>query len=77
LASDPDVSLSRNAVPPATATSGIVSFGGDHKRGHERVGSWELRQKEFGKDIGEASPRSSFEAIDAVATRGVESHDRV
>lgn len=77
LASDPDVSLSRNAVPPATATAGIVSFGGDHKRGHERVGSWELRQKEFGKDIGEASPRSSFEAIDAVATRGVESHDRV
>jgi len=77
LASDPDVSLSGNAVPPATAAAGIVSFGGDHKRGHERVGSWELRQKEFGKDIGEASPRSSFEAIDAVATRGVESHDRV
>ncbi|KAG9186531.1 hypothetical protein G6011_09639 [Alternaria panax] len=77
LASDPDVSLSRNGVPPATATAGIVSFGGDHKRGHERVGSWELRQKEFGKDIGETSPRSSFEAIDAVAARGMEPHDRV
>jgi hypothetical protein len=77
LASDPDVSLSRNGALPATATAGIVSFGGDHKRGHERVGSWELRQKEFGKDIGDSSPRSSFEAIDAVATRTVEPHDRV
>ncbi|KAL1792027.1 hypothetical protein ACET3X_009778 [Alternaria dauci] len=77
LASDPDVSLSRNGVPPAFVTAGTVGFGGDYKKGHERVGSWELRQKEFGKDIGEASPRSSFEAIDAVAARGVEPHDRV
>jgi hypothetical protein len=76
LASDLDVSLSGNGAMPATATAGIVSFG-DNKRGHERVGSWELRQKEFGKDIGEASPRSSFGGIDEVAARGVEPHDRV
>jgi hypothetical protein len=76
LASDLDVSLSGNGAPPATTTAGIVSFG-DRKKGHERLGSWELRQKEFGRDIGEASPRSSFDAIDAVAARRVEPHDRV
>ncbi|KAI4945938.1 hypothetical protein J4E91_007379 [Alternaria rosae] len=77
LASDPDVSLAGNGAPPATNTAGIVSFGGDHKRGHERVGSWELRQKEFGKDVGGESPRSSFGGIDGVAVRGVEASDRV
>ncbi|PSN72749.1 phosphoglycerate mutase-like protein, partial [Corynespora cassiicola Philippines] len=50
LASDADVS-----VPKGGAAAGIVSFGaaaggndGGRKMGHERVGSWELRQKEFG-----------------------------
>ncbi|KAI4660596.1 uncharacterized protein J4E78_005300 [Alternaria triticimaculans] len=77
LASDPDVRLAGNGVPPATNNAGIVSFGGDGKRGHERVGSWELRQKEFGKDVGDVSPRSSFGGIDGVAVRGVEPRDQV
>ncbi|KAI4924958.1 uncharacterized protein J4E92_006995 [Alternaria infectoria] len=77
LASDPDVSLAGNGAPPATNNAGVVSFGGDGKRGHERVGSWELRQKEFGKDVGDVSPRSSFGGIDGVAVRGVEPRDQV
>lgn len=77
LASDPDVRLAGNGVPPATNNAGIISFGGDGKRGHERVGSWELRQKEFGKDVGDVSPRSSFGGIDGVAVRGVEPRDQV
>jgi len=77
LASDPDVSIAGNGAPPAKNNAGIVSFGGDGKRGHERVGSWELRQKEFGKDVGDVSPRSSFGGIDGVAVRGVEPRERV
>lgn len=78
LASDPDLSLAKNGAPPA---AGIVSFG-DGKKGHERVGSWELMQKEFGKDIGDerrrrSSSEQSFGAIDAVANRPVEPHQRV
>lgn len=77
LASDPDLSLAKNGAPPA----GIVTSGfADQKRGHERVGSWELRQKEFGKgpDFGEER-RESFDAIDAVAAgqRPVEPRDSV
>jgi len=41
------------------------------------VGSWELRQKEFGKDVGDVSPRSSFGGIDGVTVRGVEPRDQV
>ena len=71
LASDPDLSLARNGVPPA----GIVTAGmGDGaKRGHERVGSWELRQKEFGKGAGDFGDREreSMDGIDAVAARPV------
>ncbi|KAF9695979.1 hypothetical protein EKO04_005983 [Ascochyta lentis] len=77
LASDPDVAnLSKSGALPA----GVVSFGATHtaadsdgRARHERVGSWELRQKEFGSyksgDMGEGfcSPRESFEHIDAVA----------
>lgn len=77
LASDPDLSLAKNAAPPA----GIVSFGNaDQKKGHERVGSWELRQKEFGPrsgDMSDESRRGSFDAIDAVASKPVEPHERV
>ncbi|ORY06521.1 histidine phosphatase superfamily [Clohesyomyces aquaticus] len=68
LASDPDLHLAKNGVPPA----GITSLGtreeerGGKKTAHERVGSWELRQKEFGKggETGERE-RESFEAIEA------------
>lgn len=78
LASDPDLSLARNAAPPA---AGIVTAGmGVGKRGHERVGSWELRQKEFGKeagDLGNVRPSESFEGIDAVAARPVVPLERV
>jgi hypothetical protein len=73
LASDPD--LSRGA--PA-ATAGIVSFGDGAKKGHERVGSWELRQKEFGKESGDRDSRgSSMDGIDAVAVRPVEPNQRI
>tara|TARA_R110002003_G_scaffold702_16_gene21234 strand:+ start:14469 stop:15614 length:1146 start_codon:yes stop_codon:yes gene_type:complete len=72
LASDPDLSIAKNAAPPAG-----ISFVPDSKRGHERVGSWELRQKEFGKDIGDQSRRESFDAIDAVATKPVQPDERV
>ncbi|KAF1944502.1 phosphoglycerate mutase-like protein [Clathrospora elynae] len=72
LASDPDLGLAKKGATPA----GIVGFG-DGKKGHERVDSWELRQKEFGRDGGDESRRSSFDAIDAVASRPVESHEHV
>ncbi|KAH8731065.1 histidine phosphatase superfamily [Phaeosphaeriaceae sp. PMI808] len=57
LASDADVSIVKNAAAPAG-----ISFVPDAKRGHERVGSWELRNKEFG-----GQRRPSFDAIDEVA----------
>lgn len=60
LASDPDLSLAKNGAPIAG-----ISFVGDPKRGHERVGSWELRQKELGPDGGRE--RESLDGIDAVA----------
>jgi hypothetical protein len=52
LASDPDLSLVANGAPPAG-----ISFGTEAKKGHERVGSWELRQKEQG----ERERREEFE----------------
>ncbi|RMZ68942.1 Histidine phosphatase superfamily clade-2 [Pyrenophora seminiperda CCB06] len=71
LASDPDLSLSGNGALPA---KGAV----EASKGHERVGSWELAQKQSGKDANDASPRSSFDAIDAVATgRPVQAHEGV
>jgi hypothetical protein len=71
LASDPDLSLAKN-------DGAIVGFG-DSKKGHERVGSWELRQKEFGKDVrhGRSESEDSFGAIDDVARRPVEAHQRI
>lgn len=84
LASDPDVAnLAKGGALPA----GIVSFGAtnntDPRTRHERVGSWELRQKEFGKyksgDMGEEfpSPRESFEHIDAMTSRPVQPRESV
>lgn len=87
LASDPDVAgLSKSGMMPA----GVVGFGATNTAAsengrvrHERVGSWELRQKEFGSyksgDLGEEfpSPRESFEHIDAVASRPVQPRESV
>ena len=87
LASDADVAnLAKGGALPA----GIVSFGAANTAAgtegrvrHERVGSWELRQKEFGNyksgDMGEEfpSPRESFEQIDAVASRPVQPRESV
>jgi hypothetical protein len=78
LASDADLSLPKNGVPPA----GIVSFGGgDTKKGpRERVGSWELRQKEIGigsGDVGDESRRGSFEAIEAAMGKPVQPEERI
>ena len=80
LASDPDVAnLTKGGAMPA----GIVSFGAtnttDPRTRHERVGSWELRQKEFGKDIGDEfpSPRESFDHIDAMTSKPVQPRESV
>jgi hypothetical protein len=81
LASDADLSLPKNGAAPA----GIVSFGGadpPRKTPHERVGSWELRQKEFGPglksgDMGDESRRASFEAIEETLSRPVEPTERI
>jgi len=73
LASDPDLSLADNGALPA----GISFVPGDSKRGHERVGSWELRQKEVGADLADRSRRSSVDGIDAIATRPVQVDERV
>ncbi|KAF2189481.1 phosphoglycerate mutase-like protein [Zopfia rhizophila CBS 207.26] len=82
LASDADLHLPKNGAPPA----GIISFGGGDKARNEpreRVGSWELRQKEFGpggaksEDLGNESRKGSFEAIEAAMTKPVQPHERV
>ncbi|KAF2496302.1 phosphoglycerate mutase-like protein [Lophium mytilinum] len=53
LHSDADLSLPKNG-----AVAGIVSMGdGDKKAPKERVGSWELRAKEGGKDVGDGVSR--------------------
>jgi hypothetical protein len=78
LASDPDLSLANNGAPPAG-----ISFVPDAKKGHERVNSWELRQKEYsgggggGGDLSDHSRRESFDAIDAVAAKPVQPDERV
>jgi hypothetical protein len=76
LASDADLSLPKNGVLPAGA--GVSK--GDAKT-HERAGSWELRQKEFGTtgggDLSDESRRESFEAIEAAMRRPVEPTERV
>jgi hypothetical protein len=82
LASDADLSLPRHGAVPAGAA--VVGSGTDtRKPTHERVGSWELRQKEFGPrtgDLGDRepeSPRGSFEAIEAAMARPVQPNERV
>ncbi|KAF2813419.1 phosphoglycerate mutase-like protein [Mytilinidion resinicola] len=53
LHSDADLNLPKNG-----AVAGIVSMGnGDKKEPKERVGSWELRAKEGGKDMGDSISR--------------------
>jgi hypothetical protein len=78
LASDPDLITAKNTAGPAAA-AGIVGFGAAKKTPHERVGSWELRQKEFGNtgDIDDESRRGSFDAIESAMQRPVEPHARV
>lgn len=88
LASDADLSLPKNGAAPAGAadtTAGVVvGSNTNNKHTHERVGSWELRQKEFGPPsptghpAAEAeSPRASFEAIEAAMARAVLPAERV
>lgn len=53
LASDADITnLPKNGATPAGRASRAADTAMDKDKGtrHERVGSWELRQKEFGKD---------------------------
>lgn len=79
LASDPDLSLAKNGAPPA----GIVGFGkkdGEVREGrvtHERVGSWELRQKETNGDLGDVEWRGSFEAIESAMQKPVQPNERI
>jgi len=80
LASDADLNIAKNAAAPVGAA--VVGKGGDRKIIHERVGSWELRQKEFGKtvDMSDESRRGSFDAIEAALhspSSGVQPHERV
>lgn len=81
LASDQDLNLPKNGALPAGAVvvGAGAGAGAGRKTPHERVGSWELRQKEFGKgaDIGDQSRRESFEAIEAAMSRPVEPTERV
>ncbi|KAH7130665.1 histidine phosphatase superfamily [Dendryphion nanum] len=90
LASDQDLALPKGAAVPAGGGAGIVSFtngagdtvyaGPGRKTPHERVNSWELRQKEFGAGgNGEMeSPRQSFDAIEeTMGKRAVVPHERV
>ncbi|KAF1841178.1 phosphoglycerate mutase-like protein [Cucurbitaria berberidis CBS 394.84] len=81
LASDPDLSLAQNAAAPAGISFVNGGGAGGDKKGHERVGSWELRQKELGPqpsgDFADQSRRGSFDAIDAVAGQPVQPHERV
>jgi len=48
MASDQDLHLPKNAAPIGVATHEVDI--GDQKRGHERVGSWELENKKEGRD---------------------------
>jgi hypothetical protein len=51
--SDADLSLSKNG-----AVAGIVSMGNNDKEDpKERIGSWELRVKEGGRDLGDGISR--------------------
>jgi hypothetical protein len=77
LASDQDLNLPKNGALPAGAV--VVGAGAGRKTPHERVNSWELRQKEFGKgaDLGDQSRRESFEAIETAMSRPVEPTERV
>jgi len=63
LHSDADLSLPKNG-----AVAGIVSMGNNTKKDpKERVGSWELRAKEGGKDLGDGiSRRESLEEGEGV-----------
>ncbi|PVI02028.1 phosphoglycerate mutase-like protein [Periconia macrospinosa] len=67
LASDPDLSLAKNAAAPAGATVVGAGAGAGAVKGHERVGSWELRQKEFGKE----TRGDDDDDVDAIEEAGV------
>ena len=80
LASDADLNLPKNGAPAAGILGSNDADGKDgapRRVPHERVGSWELRQKEGSGDLGDASPRGSFEAIEAAMQRPVEPVERV
>ncbi|EOA82168.1 uncharacterized protein SETTUDRAFT_98206 [Exserohilum turcica Et28A] len=66
MASDPDLALAQNGAAMPDPVK---------KAGHERVGSWELKQKELGKDVGERN-RESLDADDVVP-RAVEPRNGV
>lgn len=48
MTSDQDLHLPKNAAPIGIATHEVDL--GDQKRGHERVGSWELENKQEGRN---------------------------
>jgi hypothetical protein len=41
------------------------------------VGSWEMRQKEFGGDLSEPEARDSLDGIDAVVSKPVQPNEHV
>ena len=54
MASDADLALPKNgaAVGITSVGAGAAAAAGDVKEGKERVGSWELRKQDLGKDLG-------------------------
>lgn len=55
MASDADLALPKNgaAVGITSVGTGVAAAPGDLKEGKERIGSWELRKQDLGKDLGD------------------------
>jgi hypothetical protein len=66
LASDQDLHLPKNAAPVGIST---VAVGGDMKKGHERVGSWELNDA-AAKDM--EAQRNTFGSLGGSTVAGFE-----
>lgn len=78
LASDPDLSIAKNGVPPAVVG---LSFDNQNaaaagERRHERMGSWELRAKEGGRMENVVEEEEGRESLD-LGARPVVPSERV
>jgi hypothetical protein len=71
LASDADLNIPKNAAPFGLASAGAGISTTDDKKGHERVGSWELK----GGDDAKADPHDSLGSTVAGDARPSFEHD--